>query len=76
MLEYHDARARVLIAGFEHAAIAPFGEGWLRSGSRREVAWGEVDFVGFAIPDVCGVGYGIDYAERYRELPFIGKVSG
>ena len=44
--------------------------------SRREVAWGEVDFVGFAIPDVFVVGYGIDYAERYRELPFIGKVEG
>jgi hypoxanthine phosphoribosyltransferase len=43
--------------------------------SRREVAWGEVDFVGFAIPDVFVVGYGIDYAERYRELPFIGKVA-
>ena len=43
--------------------------------SRREVAWGEVDFVGFAIPDVFVVGYGIDYAERYRELPYIGKVS-
>ena len=44
--------------------------------SRREVEAGEVDFVGFAIPDVFVVGYGIDYAERYRELPFIGKVEG
>jgi hypoxanthine phosphoribosyltransferase len=44
--------------------------------SRREVAAGEVDFVGFAIPDVFVVGYGIDYAERYRELPYIGKVAG
>ena len=44
--------------------------------SRREVAGeDEVDFVGFAIPDVFVVGYGIDYAERYRELPFIGKVN-
>jgi hypoxanthine phosphoribosyltransferase len=43
--------------------------------SRREVEGGEVDFVGFAIPDVFVVGYGIDYAERYRELPFIGRVS-
>ena len=44
--------------------------------SRREVAAGEVDFVGFAIPDVFVVGYGIDYAEQYRELPFIGRVEG
>ena len=43
--------------------------------SRREVEAGEVDFVGFAIPDVFVVGYGIDYVERYRELPFIGKVE-
>jgi hypoxanthine phosphoribosyltransferase len=43
--------------------------------SRREVAAAEVDFVGFAIPDVFVVGYGIDYAERYRELPFIGRIA-
>jgi len=44
--------------------------------SRREVEGGEVDFVGFTIPDVFVVGYGIDYAERYRYLPFIGSVAG
>ena len=43
--------------------------------SRREVTGGEVDFIGFVIPDVFVVGYGIDYAERYRYLPFIGKVA-
>jgi hypoxanthine phosphoribosyltransferase len=43
--------------------------------SRREVEGGEVDFVGFVIPDVFVVGYGIDYAERFRELPFIGRVE-
>ena len=43
--------------------------------SRREVEASEVDFIGFAIPDVFVVGYGIDYAERYRELPYIGKVA-
>jgi hypoxanthine phosphoribosyltransferase len=35
----------------------------------------EVDFVGFVIPDVFVVGYGIDYAEQYRYLPYIGKVD-
>lgn len=34
-----------------------------------------VDFVGFQIPDVFVVGYGIDYAEQYRCLPFIGKLD-
>lgn len=42
--------------------------------SRRRVEV-EVDFVGFEIPDVFVVGYGIDFAERYRYLPYIGKVE-
>ncbi|CAL4320655.1 Hypoxanthine phosphoribosyltransferase [Buchnera aphidicola (Eriosoma lanigerum)] len=32
------------------------------------------DYVGFSIPDGFMVGYGIDYAQRYRHLPYIGKV--
>jgi hypoxanthine phosphoribosyltransferase len=42
--------------------------------SRRNVDVA-VDFVGFTIPDVFVVGYGIDYAEQYRYLPYIGKVD-
>lgn len=34
-----------------------------------------VDYVGFTIPDEFIVGYGIDYAERYRHLPYIGIVG-
>jgi hypoxanthine phosphoribosyltransferase len=30
------------------------------------------DYVGFKIPDVFVVGYGLDFAERYRNLPFVG----
>ncbi len=30
------------------------------------------DYVGFTIPDEFVVGYGLDYAERYRNLPFVG----
>ena len=40
---------------------------------RREVQV-PVEFVGFSIPDEFVVGYGIDYAQRYRHLPYIGKV--
>lgn len=40
---------------------------------RREVQV-PVDWVGFAIPDEFVVGCGIDYAQKYRNLPFIGKV--
>ena len=32
------------------------------------------DFVGFDCPDVFVVGYGMDGAHSYRELPFIGRV--
>jgi len=32
----------------------------------------KVDYSGFEIPDAFVVGYGLDYAERYRNLPFIG----
>ena len=41
--------------------------------SRREVDM-KADWIGFAIPDEFVVGYGIDYAQRDRNLPFIGKV--
>ncbi len=40
---------------------------------RREVDF-QADITGFTIPDVFVVGYGIDWAERYRHLPWIGKV--
>jgi hypoxanthine phosphoribosyltransferase len=42
--------------------------------SRREVAF-TADFVGFVIEDVFVVGYGIDFAEQYRHLPYIGVVE-
>ncbi len=34
-----------------------------------------VDYVGFRIPDHFVVGYGLDYAERYRNLPYIGVLK-
>ena len=39
--------------------------------SRRTEAV-QADYVGFEIPDVFVVGYGLDFAERYRNLPFVG----
>ena len=32
----------------------------------------EADYTGFTLPDEFVVGYGLDYAERYRNLPFVG----
>ena len=34
-----------------------------------------VDYVGFTIPDRFVVGYGLDYAERYRNLPYVGVLK-
>ncbi len=39
--------------------------------SRRKVPV-EVSYRGFSIPDAFVVGYGLDYAEKYRNLPYIG----
>ncbi len=41
--------------------------------SRRVVDM-EADYVGFKIDDFFVVGYGLDYAEQFRELPFLGEV--
>ncbi|MCX7866743.1 hypoxanthine phosphoribosyltransferase [Limisphaera sp. VF-2] len=38
----------------------------------RRVEPVKADYVGFEIPDLFVVGYGLDYAERYRHLPFVG----
>jgi hypoxanthine phosphoribosyltransferase len=34
-----------------------------------------VKYVGFEIPNEFVVGYGLDYAERYRDLPYIGTLD-
>lgn len=42
----------------------------------RRVKDVKVDYVGFEIPDEFVVGYGLDYAQKYRNLPYIGIVEG
>jgi hypoxanthine phosphoribosyltransferase len=41
----------------------------------RRIANVTADYVGFVIPDEFVVGYGLDYAERYRNLPDVGILS-
>ena len=41
----------------------------------RRVVDLKVDYTGFEIPDQFVVGYGMDYDQRYRDLPFIGVVN-
>jgi len=47
----------------------------LNKPSRREIPV-EASYVGFDIPDAFVVGYGLDLAERYRNLPFIAIYKG
>ena len=41
----------------------------------RRVVDVKVDYTGFRIPDEFVVGYGLDYAQKYRNLPYIGVVE-
>jgi hypoxanthine phosphoribosyltransferase len=64
------ARDRLLDAGASKVWTCAL----LDKPSRRELEL-TVDFVGFVIEDVFVVGYGIDFAEQYRHLPYIGVVA-
>jgi hypoxanthine phosphoribosyltransferase len=46
----------------------------LRKRARQKTAL-EPDYCGFDIPDVFVVGYGLDYNDEYRGLPFIGVMD-
>ncbi len=46
----------------------------LRKNGKQQVAY-QPDFVGFDIPDVFVVGYGLDYADLYRNLPYVAALD-
>lgn len=46
----------------------------LNKPSRRKIAV-PVDFVGFEVPDEFVMGYGLDFAEQYRNVPYIGVLK-
>lgn len=41
----------------------------------RRVVEVPVDYIGYVIPDAFVVGYGLDYAQKYRNLPYIGVID-
>jgi hypoxanthine phosphoribosyltransferase len=55
--------------GARSVKLAALLDKWERR--EREV---RIDYLGFKIPDAFVVGYGLDYAERYRNLPFIAML--
>ena len=55
--------------GARSVKLAALLDKWERR--EREV---RIDYLGFKIPDAFVVGYGLDFAERYRNLPFIAVV--
>lgn len=42
----------------------------------RRIVQVQVDYNGFVIPNKFVIGYGMDYAQKYRNLPYIGVVEG
>ncbi len=36
----------------------------------------EIDYLGFEVPDKFVVGYGLDYQEKFRNLPYVGEING
>ena len=46
----------------------------MRKAERAEVEV-DIDYLGFDIPDKWVVGYGLDYAEQNRTLPYIGIID-
>ena len=40
-----------------------------------EVSHEPIDYLGFTIPNVWVVGYGLDYAEKYRTLPYLAELK-
>jgi len=64
-----------LINNFETRHPKSIGICTLLNKVERRKANINVDYIGFQVPDEFIVGYGIDYAERYRNLPYVGVLK-
>jgi len=67
------ARAREILLGRGAASVNLCV--LLDKASKRKVAT-SAEFVGFTVPDHFVVGYGLDYAHYYRDLPYIAALEG
>ena len=70
------AVVNVELTRFPRGGISPIGRGIeiLGKPARAKVQV-NVDYLGFTIEDKFVVGYGLDFAEKYRNLPYIGLVE-
>ena len=64
-----------LLKYFEHRKPASVKLCALLSKPSRRTAQVPIDYCGFEVPDEFLVGYGLDYAEVYRNLPYIGVLK-
>ena len=64
-----------LLRLFEHRKPKCLRVAVLLDKPERRIAAVRADYVGFTIPNEFVVGYGLDYAERYRNLPYVGILT-
>lgn len=64
-----------LIRNFKARGIKSVKTTVLLEKPERHVVHVDLQYVGFTIPDVWVVGYGLDYGERYRTLPYIAEMK-
>src|SRR6202521_570324 len=64
-----------LLRGFEQRKPKRLRVAVVLDKQERRLAAVRADYVGFTIPNEFVVGYGLDYAERYRNLPHVGVLS-
>lgn len=64
--------AAALVRHFAAAGAASVALASLLSKPARRAVPYEPDYLGFEVPDLFVVGYGLDFAEHYRSLPYVG----
>lgn len=70
---YTASRLREFLIGLNPASVKLCA--LLDKPERRKVQGVVIDYLGFTIPDKFVVGYGLDYAQRHRSLPYIGVIQ-